>query len=812
MPLFDSPLPPLGNLPFAASELLAMVALHTPNAVIITDAQGVVQWVNTSFSRMTGYEAAEIIGRKPGTLLQCPESDPEKIREMGAAVHTGRPFVSEILNRKKDGGRYWVRIDAQPIRDAGGTLIAFMSIETDVTERVEREAALAHSQIMLKTAQRIARVGSWEVDLLQGHALWSEETFRIYDLPVGEVPTPAEAIAYFIEPHRPIIEAAFAQCVHMGVPYDVELQLRSNSGRILWVRCIGNAFPEGDRIARVAGTIQDIDDRKRTQIEMTHLVERISLAAKTAHIGIWEHDFTTGELIWDDAMLALHDIKRSEFTGDPAIWHRFIHPEDRLIADRLSLALAQGQNEFDIEYRIRLASGNVRYIRNCGRITRNAQGGMLRSYGVNYDVTAERVSMIALLESEESLRRTNSSLQATIEEANRLARAAEAANQAKSAFLATISHEIRTPLNGVIGMTNILADTPLTGEQRDYLRTIKLSGETLLTLINDTLDYSKIEAGRVELEHQPFDVIACVAEAADLLAPRAAEKGLGFNRHIDPDVPPMIVGDTTRLRQILVNLLGNAVKFTDHGSVAIEVSATKITPQDCTLHFCVRDSGIGIPSDKQAFLFQRFFQVDSSITRTHGGTGLGLAISKGLAELMGGSLGVESTPGAGSVFTLTLPVTISNVPVKPADRENHDRPGDTMPLTILMAEDNIVNQHVVRLTLKRLGYTLEIVSDGLEALAALERRDFDVIFMDVQMPNMDGLTATARIRSRVGTKERPWIIALTAGAFKEDRLHAMEAGMNDFLSKPLHIDLLKDALARAYHALHPAVPPEPVTG
>jgi len=804
MSLFDAPFPKLGDLPIATSDLLAMVALLTPNSVVITDAQARILWVNASFTRLTGYELSEVLGRKPGHILQCPASDPAKAREMGDAAQAGKPFNTTILNQRKDGRCYWVRIDGQPIRNTSGEVIAYMAVQTDVTERIEHEAALARSESSLREAQHIARIGSWEYDPRSRTLLWSAETFRIHDLPFALIVDVTKAINAYIEPHRPVIEAAFAQCLEMGVPYDVELEIRRGDGRAIWVRSIGHAETENGRVIRVAGTIQDIDERKRAELEVLRLAERISLAAKAASIGIWEHDFTTGELIWDDAMLSLYGIERATFTGRPDFWRQCIMPEDLFIHERLEHDIAGGLNEFDIEYRVMLLSGESRYLRNCGRVLRDRDGRPLHSYGINHDITRERVSMIALLESEDSLRTANASLQATIEETNRLARAAESANQAKGAFLANISHEIRTPLNGVIGMTNILADTPLMPDQRDYLRTIKLSGETLLTLINDTLDYSKIEAGRVELEHQPLDLILCIEDAIDLVGAHALEKGLEINRRVGPDVPRSIVGDATRLRQILVNLLGNAVKFTERGTITVAVDAREVTAQSCTVSFHVRDTGMGIPKDKQEGLFERFHQVDASTTRTHGGTGLGLAISRGLSELMGGTIGVESEHGRGSVFTLTIPVTISapsTAHATPIPIIAQERLGETMPLTILMAEDNSVNQRVARLTLQRLGYDIEVVSDGVEVIGALQRRAFDVILMDVQMPNMDGLTATRRIRARPEWRERPWIIALTAGAFKEDRELAHAAGMNDFLSKPLRVDQLKEALARTHRSL-----------
>ena len=763
-------------------RLQASVMQAAANSIVITDTQGTIEWVNPAFTLTTGYSYRDAIGGNP-RILKSGKHDREFYKDLWRTIQNGDVWQGEMVNRRKNGELYFEDVTITPVVDDYGKVSNYVAIKQDITERKRAEEEI----------------------LLQ--------------------------------------KQYFESLVHISPIAVVILDLQ---------HCImdcNEAFEELFGYSKEAALERNLDD---------------------------------------------------------------------LIVPETEFELAES-------YTYNVKEGNAVH-GFAQRANKNGHLVDVEFFGVPVIVQGEQVAILALYHD--------------ISELVHARREAESAAKTKAEFLANMSHEIRTPLNAIIGMTGLLLDTPLDIEQKDFANTVRSSGDALLTIINDILDYSKIEAGKMEIEQQPFMVRESIESALDLVASKAAEKGLEIAYLVEGTVPGAIIGDITRIRQVLVNLLSNAVKFTDQGEVIVRVSSEDLPHKNLKVHYRVQDTGIGIPEDRMNRLFESFSQVDASTTRKYGGTGLGLAISKQLVGLMGGKIWVESVHGQGSTFHFTiisspapasfqaetylpqplmdglkvlivddnatnrlilirqtktwgldpraaasgaealgwvrsgekfdfaildmqmpdmdgamlaielrkflsedkLPLILLtslggwemipdevqftarlNKPIKPsilhdtimnvmgsrlpeksqvakppASTPEYDRElGVRHPLRVLLAEDNLINQKVALRILEKLGYRADIAANGLEVLDALERQKYDVVLMDVQMPEMDGVEATQRILEKYVDKDkRPRIVAMTANALEGDRELYLRQGMDDYVSKPVRVSELVAALER----------------
>ena len=601
--------------------------------------------------------------------------------------------------------------------------------------------------------QRISQVFGFPYSQLVGHRI-----DEFFDEPRWE--QLKDSVAWFVEKRR------WTGTVRASL---------KKTGAVLYFECVLQAIVKDGKVVGVSGLARDITAQRDIETRFAELFE-------TLQEGVYFCDHEGTLLDVNPAMVRLLGYsQRDELVGTNIGKLYFDMPLDLFPERKQTQHTASLTREITLQ---RKDGTPIICIDNSNAVG-DASGRMIRHQGTLVDITLRK-------RSEEELQKAKE--------------AAEAANMAKSAFLAHMSHEIRTPMNAVIGMTELALDTDLTLEQREYLTMVRQSSKSLLRLINDILDFSKVEAGKLELDSTDFSLRHGINEMVKILGVRARQKGLELSILIPPEVPDALLGDPGRLRQVLSNLVDNAIKFTERGGVVLKIENDSQSDEEVCLHFSVTDSGIGIPQEKQQLIFEAFAQADNSTTRKYGGTGLGLSISSRLVRLMSGKMWVESEANRGSAFHFTARFGLQKEQAKKAYLQGggsdaallaSGRPDREGPraLRILLVEDNTINQILTQHLIRKRGDYLVVTNNGREALAALESERFDLILMDVQMPEMSGVEVTAAIRRKEkDTGEHIPIIATTASAMKEDRERCMEAGMDAYISKPIERELLFETI------------------
>lgn len=816
----------------------------------------------------------------------------------------------------------------QPDAQQESTLLATREVtaEIDASETLHRQAELLQdTQRRLDRASMSIQEGHWELELPSGRHWASKSYLALLGYAEDSVHLDTlEKVKTIIHPDdAAAIHTATRNHLAGGLPYEVEGRLKILDGSYRWFRLRGCAERDAEgRPLSLSGSIHDIQKQRLTEEALRDVQARFARAVQGTQDGLWEVDWDRERMWLSPRLSELLGFEDGELSDSQHVLRELVHPEDVEASDAAVRVAVEGSSPIDFEVRMRTKSGEYRWYRFRGTppITYPAQGR--RSSGSIQDVTEARAARDVLIRATE---------------------AAQAANRAKSGFLANVSHEIRTPMNGIIGMARLLLDTSLDHTQRDYAETIRASADSLLTVINDILDFSKIEAGKLDIERLEMDLPANVEDIGSIMAFQAAAKNLELIVNVHPDVPRHVLGDPQRIRQCLINLIGNAIKFTRSGEIVCELGLTERGADGVHVRFAVRDTGIGIAAETLESLFQPFTQADSSTTRHYGGTGLGLSIVSRLVEMMGGKTGVDSEVGKGSTFWFVLPMGYASPPAggllravgtegrvlvvddnetsrrvlqtqlsitgyevdvaggarealsalraataaaRPFDvalidfqmpdmdggslgrtinADPHlsrtrlilltsmDRHGDlarfaamgfagclskptrtrelldcmekvltkntrawhlqTQPMAtanavlqrqrthgftarVLLVEDNPVNQKVARRFLERMGCDVTVAENGEEAVHAYERGGFQLILMDVQMPVMDGYTASRRIRGLENAQERIPIVALTADAMTGQLERCAEAGMDALLTKPLNVERLEEILER----------------
>ncbi len=779
---------------------------------------GACEYLSPQWVEYTGIPAEEQLGY--AWLEQLHPDDVEQTQKRWAeAAQSGTPFDTEFRIRRHDGVYRWFKTRAVLTEDPNDNTKRWVGTNTDVAQlydaqestlRVNRELEqrvndrtleLQRSNFQLETvakqlgaAQRIAELGSWELDVATNRVTWSDELFRVFGLdPSKEPPSYDIQQPLFLPESWDRLTRAIAGSIESGKGYSLTLHIvRVDGEHRTAVARAETLRNERGEVSRLVGTFQDISRVEETRAQLQSLTERLQLAAAAAGMGVWDWNVAENELVWDEGMHRLYGTTHDTFPGAYQAWSSSLHPDD---AERAVSAIndtVKNGTPFDIVFRIIRTDGATRYMRALAKVYQSQEGKAQRVVGINLDVTDQQVAELTLRQQERRLRELNELLQSRTQQA-------ESANTAKSRFVASVSHEIRTPLGAILGVIYLIKKTSLSGDQGELLATIERSAKTLLGMINDILDLSKIEAGQLSLDSSSFCIQGVGEELSGLMAGYALDKPIKICVEIDPQLPEFAIGDRVRLMQVLTNLAGNAIKFTERGKVTIRLKATATGEAQAEndngrstfrLRCEVQDTGRGIEPHQLSRVFDPFAQAEH--TNATAGTGLGLAIVRELVTLMGGEVGVESEPGVGSTFSCEVLLSAMS-------RGEANTDGDTFCVAVV---DEHEQQRISLVAAaQRLGWQAEAAASAQEVLSlfgerARTRRPLHAAIVNWKMPGMDGLQVIQELRGRPGG-DRLAVVMATAHAPDTLRAHPQAALADAFLQKSVAPARLFDAVAQA---------------
>jgi len=746
--------------------------------ILFATDSGSILDANSLACDILGYERDEL-RKLSGRDILHPDSIPATSPEAPAsrAHDTTSVYRKEKIYRRKDGSRLPVEVHTRTVDAQGNRLITFL----DISARKEAERELTDFRRLTDAMSDTMIDMLWSKDV-QGRYIFANKAIRNNLLHSDDINVLGKTDIFFAQRQRNLGHRhTFGECCSNS---DDLVMNSGKSGRFIedgevqgQYLCLevlkSPLYDEKGQLIGTVGTGRDITEQRQAQEELRRSRSLLEETQRLGDMGGFEMDVRTGESFWTEGEFNTYGLDPHQKAPNVrAFLKAFVHPDDRKALRNAFRRAYTRRASAQSEFRAHHSDGSQRIIRFVIAPSVDENGNVPRIIGVTRDVTQEKAAQSALLAAKDS---------------------AENASRSKSEFLANMSHELRTPLNGIFGMLQLAQTTELNPEQQEYIDTALATGRSLLTVINDVLDFSRLDAGFLQMNRDPFDLRRTVAMVMDNFRVPALEKGISIQTSVGEDIPLLLLGDDARLRQILFNLVGNAVKFCLEGTVSLEIHALPTNDRDLMrLLFTVTDTGIGIPEKFLETIFEAFTQVDGAYTRKFKGTGLGLGIVKRLIGLMSGNLSISSEPGKGTQVHFTLPFGFLAKQEPRKEPQTLAHCPTSKPLSILLAEDDMVNQLVARITLEKQGHKVTCATTGLEALKAVQNQNFDCILMDIQMPEMDGLTAADRIHElRPGLP----IIAMTAYAMKGDRDRFLEAGLDAYIAKPVDVMELAKTLA-----------------